>query len=121
VRGAPPAQAPRAARRAGDLDGARRRLRDQVSGLRRLAGVRARLLLAVLVALAVALAAMIAGFNYYLARSLSANATDSARARATAQLDLVRYVNGRLAIAEAADEGPVQAPVWIFAGARTLE
>ena len=51
-----------------------RRLRAQ--------SVRTRLLLAVLGAVAVAVAAMTVGFNLLLARSLSHNASDVARARA---------------------------------------
>ena len=90
-----------------------RRLRAQ--------SVRTRLLLAVLGAVAVAVAAMTVGFNLLLARSLSHNASDVARARAAAQLAALRPAKGVLQIGEAPDEAVGESQFWVFSGGRTLE
>ena len=90
-----------------------RRLRAQ--------SVRTRLLLAVLGAVAVAVAAMTVGFNLLLARSLSHNASDVARARAAAQLAVLRPAKGGLQTGEAPDEAVGESQFWVFSGGRTLE
>lgn len=84
-------------------------------------GVRSRLLLAVLAGVAVGLVAMIVAFNIVLEQRLSANATELARARATAQLSTLRVANGQIRRAEAPDEAAVDSPVWIFDGRTALE
>lgn len=83
--------------------------------------VRARLLLAVVVAVAGALAVMIVGFNLLLAQRLSANATAIARERATAQLSTLRVLHGHVVVGEAPDNEAVDSQVWIFEGARAIE
>ena len=83
--------------------------------------IRSRLLLAVVAAVAVALAATIAGFNLLLRHSLSRNADQVLHARAAAQLAQLDPVGGRLVVAEAPDERAADSPVWVFAGGRVLE
>ncbi len=52
-------------------------------------GIRRRLLLSVLVPVAGAIAALVLAFNLILARTLTRDASDLARARASAQLALL--------------------------------
>jgi two-component system, OmpR family, sensor kinase len=89
--------------------------------MRRPHTIRARLILAATGVVAVALAAMIALFNVQLARSLSGHADQIVQARATAELALLRPVRGDLVLGEAPDDAALDAPVWVFAGNRTLE
>jgi len=84
-------------------------------------GVRTRLLLAIVAAVAGALAVGVAAFNVVLGQQLSAGASDLARAEAIAELSSVRVVNGRVAAPEGANEGTVASQVWVFAGSRILE
>jgi two-component system, OmpR family, sensor kinase len=84
-------------------------------------GIRTRLLLAVLGAVAVAVAAMTAGFNLLLARNLSHNAGDVARARAAAQLAALRTSGGRLRMGETPDEALGESRFWVFSRGRALE
>jgi signal transduction histidine kinase len=84
-------------------------------------GIRTRLLLAVLGAVAVAVAAMTVGFNLLLARSLSHNASDEARARASAQLAALRTSGGRLRMGETPDEALGESQLWVFSRGRVLE
>jgi len=83
--------------------------------------IRGRLFVTVVAAVALALAAMIAGFNLLLQHNLSRSANQLVRARAAAELALVRTQNGRLAIGETADDATVDSNAWIFSGTRTLE
>ena len=83
--------------------------------------VRTRLLLTVLGAVAVAVAVMIVGFNLLLARSLSHNASDLARARAAAQLAALRPGERGLQIGETPDEAAGESQLWVFSSGRTLE
>ena len=83
--------------------------------------IRSRLLLSVVAAVAVALAAMIAGFNVLLAHNLSRNADQVLHARASAELALVRVEQGRLVVGETPDAAAVDSPAWVFAGTRALE
>jgi signal transduction histidine kinase len=89
--------------------------------LLRVRGIRTRLLLAVIGAVAVAVAAMTVGFNLVLARSLSHNANDLARARAEAQLAALRTSGGRLVMGETPDEALGQSQLWVFTRGRTVE
>jgi signal transduction histidine kinase len=84
-------------------------------------GVRARLLLAVVAAVAVALAAVIGGFNVLLAQRLSANATALARERAAARLSTLRVVDGHVATGEGPDSGAGDTQIWIYDGTRAIE
>jgi signal transduction histidine kinase len=84
-------------------------------------GVRQRLLLAVLVAVAAALTVLIAAFNIVVAETLHGRADDVLRARADAELAVLKPVNGRLVAGEAPDEAAVETPVWIFSQGHRLE
>ena len=88
--------------------------------MRRL-GIRRRLFVLVIIAVALSLTALIAGFNLLLAGNLSRDADSLVRARAAAQLDQLHPRHGRLVLGEAPDAAAADAPVWVFAGARTLE
>lgn len=84
-------------------------------------GVRSRLLLAVLLAVAAALAILTAAFNVALGTTLRRNADDLLRTRAGAELEILKTVRGRLVLGEAPDEGAVDSPVWVFSRGRVLE
>lgn len=84
-------------------------------------GLRSRLLAAVVIAVAVALAAITAAFNIVLDRRLNGDVNDLLRARASAELSALSTVDGRLSAREAPDAGAGDAPVWVFAGPRALE
>ncbi|HZT54519.1 MAG TPA: histidine kinase dimerization/phospho-acceptor domain-containing protein, partial [Gaiellaceae bacterium] len=84
-------------------------------------GIRRRLLLSVLVPVAGAIAALVLAFNLILARTLTRDASDLARARASAQLALLTVERGRLLVREAPDDGAADAAVWVFAHGRVLE
>jgi two-component system, OmpR family, sensor kinase len=83
--------------------------------------IRGRLFVTVVVAVALALAAMIAGFNLLLQHELSRNADQLVRARAAAELALVRTHHGRIAVGETADDAAVDSKAWVFSGGRALE
>jgi two-component system, OmpR family, sensor kinase len=84
-------------------------------------GLRGRLLVSVLVAIALVLAALTAGFNVVLGDRLNADANGVVQARATAQLAALRVANGRIALGEALDQAAPDTQIWVFAGARALE
>jgi signal transduction histidine kinase len=84
-------------------------------------GIRARLLLASSIAVAVALTAFVAAFNLVLRNELSSAASDRARTRATAELSAISVRNGSLQVAEAPDAAAVDVPVWTFSGATPVE
>ena len=84
-------------------------------------GIRKRLLVAVLLAVVVGLGALLAGFNILLAHELDANANDLVRARADAELNLLRPQGDRVLVGEAPDEASPDAPVWVFSHGKLLE
>jgi signal transduction histidine kinase len=84
-------------------------------------GVRTRLLIAVVGAVALALAAGVAAFNVFLGQRLSASATALARAQANAELSLLRLRDGRLVVPEGPDQTTVASQAWVFDGPRLLE
>jgi signal transduction histidine kinase len=84
-------------------------------------GVRTRLLVAVVGAVALALAVGVAAFNVFLGQRLSASATALARAQADAAVSSLRVRDGRLVVPEAADQVDVSSQTWVFEGARALE
>lgn len=84
-------------------------------------GIRNRLLLVVIVAVAIALAALIAGFNVLLADSLSSSADSLVRARAAAELELIRPTRGQVVLSDAPDDAGPEPDVWVYARSRTLE
>ena len=84
-------------------------------------GIRARLLIAVVVVVAMALAAVIAVFNLLLAQRLSADASDLARARANARVSALRVVGSRVVATEGPDAAALDSQVWVFSGERAIE
>ena len=81
--------------------------------------VRGRLRLAVLAAVAVALAATVAGFNALLWHSLSNDATSVAKVMAVDQLDSIRVVDGAVTLGEQ-DVIDLQSVTWVFSGTSEL-
>jgi two-component system, OmpR family, sensor kinase len=84
-------------------------------------GVRRRLFMVVLLTIALAVAALVAGFNLVLARTLDKDASDLVQSRAAAQLNSLRFEHGRLTIGEAPDGRASDAYVWVFEGSHLLE
>ncbi|TMM19885.1 MAG: HAMP domain-containing protein [Actinobacteria bacterium] len=83
-------------------------------------GIRTRLLLAVIGAVAVAVAVMTVGFNLLLARNLSHNASDLARARAAAQLTALQPTKGGLDPGDVPDQAGGESQFWVFARGKAL-
>ena len=84
-------------------------------------GVRTRLFLAVLGAVAAAVAAMIVSFNLLLARNLSHNASDLARARATALLAALRPTEQGLEPGDIPDQAAGESQFWVFSRGKMLQ
>ena len=85
-------------------------------------GVRARLLVTTVAAVSAALAALVVGFNLLLQGRLDAQASDQARARATAALPSLAVRAGHVRISEAPDSaGGTGIPVWVFDHTRAVE
>jgi two-component system OmpR family sensor kinase len=84
-------------------------------------GIRNRLFVTVVIAVALALAVTIAGFNVLLDRSLSSDADKIVHERAAAELALLDTSRGGLAIRETPDDAAVDTPIWVFTHGRTLE
>ena len=84
-------------------------------------GVRARLLLAVVGAVVLALAVGVAAFTLLLSHRLSASATSLARAQAQAAVSSLDVRGGRLSAHEAPDQGASPGQVWVFADKRQVE
>src|SRR5205823_9207761 len=112
----PPAKARRARGAGRGRDRARRRLPARMSRF----SIRTRLLLAVLGVVAVAVVALTVGFNLLLARSLSHNANDLARQRATAQLATLRSTGSGLEPGDLPDQAAGESQIWIFSRGKTL-
>ena len=81
-------------------------------------GVRARLLFAVVAAVALALTVSVAAFTVLLSHRLSASATSLARAQAQAALSSLDVRGGRLVVPVS---GARPAQVWVFSRGRQLE
>lgn len=84
-------------------------------------GLRNRLLVVVVAAVATALAGLLVGFNLLLERNLSHDANNTARQRATAELAVLRPAGDRVVLAEAPDDVAPDSSVWVFSHLRTLE
>jgi two-component system OmpR family sensor kinase len=89
--------------------------------IRPLRDVRTRLLLIVVVALTLALGAATFGFNLLLARSTSRDADAFLRARAAAELGLIRVADGRIHVTATNDDTLGSSRVWIFRGTQVIE
>jgi signal transduction histidine kinase len=85
-------------------------------------GVRTRLLLAAVGAVAIALVIGVTAFNLFLGQRLSASAVSLARAQAAAEISSLEVVKGNLVSPEGLIEGAaVGSPVWVFGGTTILE
>ena len=85
-------------------------------------GIRTRLLLAVVGALALALIIGVTAFNVILEQRLSASAESLARAQAQAELSSLKVENGKLFAPEGLEErGAVGSTLWVFAGGTIIE
>ncbi|HVA31742.1 MAG TPA: ATP-binding protein [Gaiellaceae bacterium] len=84
-------------------------------------GIRRRLLLVVVSAVAVAVTALLIGFNVLLANSLDQSARDLLRSRAAVQLSLLRLSDGRLSFVDVPDAAAPDANVWVFSGTRLID
>jgi len=85
-------------------------------------GVRTRLLLGAVGAVAIALVIGVTAFNLFLGQRLSASAVSLARAQAAAEISSLEVIDGKLVSPEGLDEGTaVGSPVWVFAGTTILE
>jgi signal transduction histidine kinase len=84
-------------------------------------GLRRRLQVSVIGAVALVLVALLVAFNVVLRQRLSDEANNALFARASAELASLRVVGGQLAAPEVVDAGAVDAQTWMFAGRRTLE
>jgi signal transduction histidine kinase len=78
-------------------------------------GIRRRLFFVVVAAVAVAVGALVLGFNVILGRTLTKYSRDLAHTRAVAQLPLLSENHGRLHVREAPDDKVADAYIWVFA------
>jgi len=84
-------------------------------------GVRTRLLIAVVGAVALGLVVAVAAFSFLLAERMSSSATTLAKAQAAATASSLEIRGGALAVPEGPNDGALGGQVWIFAGPRLLE
>lgn len=84
-------------------------------------GVRSRLLLVVLAAVAVGLMAATVGFNLFIAESADSTQTSTLRQRAHEERELVTVVDGVPKLNERTSDVFGDARIWIFAGQRPIE
>ena len=84
-------------------------------------GIRRRLFLVVVATVGVAVAALVLGFNVILTRTLTHDAGELARARASAQLALLTTTHGRVTVREAPDAAAGDAYIWVFSRGAVLE
>jgi hypothetical protein len=83
--------------------------------------VRARLLLASVGAVTLALAIGVTAFNVFLGQRLSDSATNTAKAQAEAEFSSLDIKNGHLLSPEGPDEAAASTLTWVFEGTRALE
>jgi signal transduction histidine kinase len=84
-------------------------------------GIRVRLLVATVGAVALALVVAVSAFSFILGQRLSASATSLVKARAEAEASSLSIRSGALIAPEGPEEGRLGSQVWVFAGTRTLE
>jgi signal transduction histidine kinase len=85
-------------------------------------GIRTRLLLAAVGAVAIALVIGVTAFNLFLGQRLTASAVSLAQAQAAAEISSLEVVDGRLVSPERLDDSAsVGSPVWVFSGTTLLE
>jgi two-component system, OmpR family, sensor kinase len=89
--------------------------------MRRL-GLRGRLLLSAVGAVALVLGALTVGFNLVLEDRLETDANSVVQSRASAELSAIQVDHrGRIVLAEAPDDNALDSQIWVFAGHRRLE
>ncbi len=84
-------------------------------------GLRRRLLLSVIAAVATALVLLLTVFNVVLRQRLNADANNALVSRASAELAALRVTGGNLTVPELPDAAAPDAQTWVFADGRTLE
>jgi two-component system OmpR family sensor kinase len=84
-------------------------------------GIRSRLLIVVVLAVALALTLMTLGFNVLLARSLSRDADALLRSRAATEAASVDVVKDRVVTPDQPDTGGLESQAWVFRSGRALE
>jgi signal transduction histidine kinase len=84
-------------------------------------GLRERIWVTVLAAIAVVLLALTAGFNLVLAARLDQEANAVASARASAELDGLRITAAGIQLTETLDSSAADTPTWVFQSNRRLE
>ena len=84
-------------------------------------GIRNRLLLLVVAAVAVAVVGLLAAFNLILSSTLDTNARDALRSRAAASVELLAISNGRISVRETPDASAPDVGMWLFSRGRVLE
>jgi two-component system, OmpR family, sensor kinase len=84
-------------------------------------GLRRRLELSVIGAVALSLILLLGAFNVVLRQRLSADANNALVSRAAAELAALRVAEGKLAVPEVLDAAAPDAQTWAFAGGRILE
>jgi signal transduction histidine kinase len=84
-------------------------------------GLRGRLLLSAVAAVAVVLGALTVGFNLVLEDRLETDANSVVQSRASGELSALRVVTGRIVLSEAPDDNALDSQIWVFEGRRALE
>jgi signal transduction histidine kinase len=84
-------------------------------------GIRRRLVLVVVAAVAGAVAALLVGFNLVLSRTLDHNSQDVLRSRAAAEIATLQSVGGGLQLGEAPEVAAPDRNAWVFSRGRVLE
>ena len=84
-------------------------------------GLRGRIWLTVVVAIAAVLIVLTAGFNVLVANRLDHDAGSVVTARAAAELDALKVTPSGIDLGETADAGALDTQIWVFEGARALE
>ena len=96
-------------------------MRRLIARVRAPLGLRERIWITVLAAIAVVLLALTAGFNLVLANRLQHEANAVATARASAELDGLRVSAGTVQLSETLDASASDTPTWVFRGTQPLE
>jgi len=84
-------------------------------------GIRRRLVLVVVAAVAGAVAALLVGFNLVLLRTLDRNSHDVLRSHVAAEIATLRPVAGGVELGEAPDVAAPDRNAWVFSRGRVLE
>lgn len=84
-------------------------------------GLRERIWLTVVAAMAATLIALTGGFNLLIANRLAHDADNVATARASAELDALKITPAGIDLVETLDAGGLDTPTWVFSGTKPLE